>query len=51
MNDDESRCRVKTMDGMDLKPGVSPDDVTALIQTLRGMVNLEEGELLSLIHI
>ncbi len=36
------------MDGMDLKPGVSPDDVTALIQTLRGMVNLEEGELYTL---
>lgn len=32
-------------DAMDVKPGYSPDDVAALIETLRGMVELEEGEL------
>ncbi|MBK8168612.1 MAG: hypothetical protein IPK64_21915 [bacterium] len=35
-------------DEIDVKPGYSPDDVTALIETLRGMVELEEGELYTL---
>ena len=33
---------------MEVKPGYTPDDVTALIETLRGMVDLEEGELYTL---
>jgi len=35
-------------DGMDVKPGYTPDDVAALIETLRGMVALEDGELYTL---
>lgn len=35
-------------DEIDVKAGYSPDDVTALIETLRGMVDLEEGELYTL---
>ena len=33
---------------MEVKPGYTPDDVAALIATLRGMVDLEEGELYTL---
>jgi hypothetical protein len=33
---------------LDVKSGYSPDDVAALIETLRGMVDLEEGELYTL---
>ena len=33
---------------MEVKPGYTPDDATALIETLRGMVDLEEGELYTL---
>jgi len=33
---------------MDVKPGYTPDDVAALIETLRGMVALEDGELYTL---
>jgi hypothetical protein len=32
-------------DELDVKSGYTPDDVAALIETLRGMVDLEEGEL------
>ena len=35
-------------DELDVKPGYTPDDVTALIETLRGMVELEDGELYTL---
>lgn len=35
-------------DEIDVKAGYTPDDVTALIETLRGMVDLEEGELYTL---
>lgn len=33
---------------MEVKPGYTPDDVAALIETLRGMVDLEDGELYTL---
>jgi hypothetical protein len=33
---------------LDVKSGYSPEDVAALIETLRGMVELEEGELYTL---
>ena len=35
-------------DELDVNPGYTPDDVTALIETLRGMVELEDGELYTL---
>ncbi len=35
-------------DELDVKSGYTPDDVAALIETLRGMVELEEGELYTL---
>jgi len=35
-------------ESMEVKPGYTPDDVAALIATLRGMVDLEEGELYTL---
>lgn len=35
-------------DELDVKAGYTPDDVVALIATLRGMVDLEEGELYTL---
>ncbi len=35
-------------DEIEVKPGYSPDDVAALLETLRGMVDLEEGELYTL---
>ena len=33
---------------IDVKPGYTPDDVAALIEALRGMVELEDGELYTL---
>ncbi len=35
-------------DELDVKSGYTPDDVAALIETLRGMVDLEDGELYTL---
>jgi hypothetical protein len=35
-------------DEVDVKAGYTPDDVAALMETLRGMVELEEGELYTL---
>ena len=35
-------------DELDVKAGYTPDDVAALIATLRGMVELEDGELYTL---
>ena len=35
-------------DEVEVKPGCTPEDVAALIATLRGMVALEEGELYTL---
>lgn len=35
-------------DEVDVKAGYTPDDVAALMDTLRGMVELEEGELYTL---
>ena len=35
-------------DAIDVKSGYSPDEVQALLETLRGMVDLEEGELYTL---
>ena len=32
-------------DDLDVKAGYTPDDVAALMEALRGMVDLEEGEL------
>lgn len=35
-------------DDLDVKAGYTPDDVAALMEALRGMVDLEEGELYTL---
>ncbi|MBK8185656.1 MAG: hypothetical protein IPK63_23275 [Candidatus Competibacteraceae bacterium] len=35
-------------DGLDVKAGYTPEDVAALLETLRGMVDLEDGELYTL---
>ena len=35
-------------DELNVKSGYTPDDVAALIETLRGMVDLEDGELYTL---
>lgn len=35
-------------DGLDVKAGYTPEDVAALLGTLRGMVDLEDGELYTL---
>ena len=35
-------------DGLDVKAGYTPEEVAALLETLRGMIDLEEGELYTL---